>query len=57
VSQEKYGHKITTNDRCAIKILYQVKVKDKVVSAHATKAYRGNRGIVPLIPNLGARYR
>jgi len=31
--------------------------KIKFVSVHATKAYRGSRGIAPLIRNLGARWR
>jgi hypothetical protein len=29
--------------------------KDEVVRVHAMKAYRGSRGIAPLILNLGTR--
>jgi hypothetical protein len=32
-------------------------IKDKLTSPHSVKAYRGSRGIVPLILNLGARRR
>jgi hypothetical protein len=57
VSQVKYEHKVITNDIRTNKIQYQVKVKGKVVPAHAMKAYWGYRGTAPLILNLGARYR
>jgi hypothetical protein len=30
--------------------------KDKIFPAHATKAYRWDRGITPLILNLGTRW-
>jgi len=33
------------------------KGKGKVVSVHATKAYRGSRGVLPLILNLGTKWR
>lgn len=49
--------KIITNHRRANKILYQVTVKGKVVSANTMKAYRAKRGIVALILYLGARQR
>jgi hypothetical protein len=32
-------------------------VRCKFLPAHAMKAYRGNRGITPLILNLGAKFR
>jgi hypothetical protein len=31
----------------------KVKLKPKVIPVHAMKKYRGSRGIVPLIPNIG----
>jgi hypothetical protein len=42
-----------------LKIVAQsnVVVGTKGVPDHATKAYRGSRGIVPLILNLGTRRR
>ena len=38
-------------------IICMYKVKSKVFPVHAIKADRGNRGIAPLILNLGTRCR
>ena len=34
-----------------------LKIKGKVIPVHAVKAYRGNRGVEPLILNLGPRWK
>jgi hypothetical protein len=38
-------------------LLDVIKRQIKVVPVHIMKAYRGSRGIAPLIPNLGIRWR
>jgi len=40
-----------------IRIRRRKKVKCKVVSGHAIKAYRGSRGIAPLFLKLDTRWR
>jgi hypothetical protein len=38
-------------------VQYTVKVKDKVSFVHAMNACRGITGVIPLIPNLGTRWK